>query len=178
MCTLTKTVKTLATRHHEDERFRSIDAVDRDILLALAQDGRITYVALGALVGLSANAATERVRRLEQRGLISGYHAQIDPAAIGRRLSALIDLRLSPGVAPARFETAIHQLEAVREVTFLTGRFDYQLLVACTDTADLDRTLRKLRSDAGAAETETRIILRGPMRRRRDAARTPGRPRG
>lgn len=143
-----------------------MDPIDREILAALWQEARLTYVALGQLVGLSANAVTERVKRLERSGAISGYHAQIDPVAIGRSLSALIDLRLAAGVDPAAFERAVHRIEAVREITFLTGRFDYQLLVACIDARDLDRVLRMLRAAAGVAETETRVILRGPMSRR------------
>lgn len=145
--------------------FRSIDAIDRVILGALLHEARLTFVSLAARVGLSANAVADRIRRLEQSGAISGYHAHINPAAFGRVLSALIDVRLSPGTDPTIFEAVAFGLEAVRQVTFVTGRFDYQLLVACRDAPDLDICLRKLRSDAGVAETETRVILRGPLRR-------------
>ncbi len=150
---------------------RGLDGIDRDILRLLSRDARQSYVKLGAHVGLSANAVAERVRRLEREGVITGYHARIDPRLVGRPLVALVDLRLAPGTAPDAFEAHAARLDGVREVTFVTGRFDYQLLVACRDAADLDRLLRALRGSAGAAETETRVVLRGPLRARRPAMR-------
>jgi Lrp/AsnC family leucine-responsive transcriptional regulator len=151
---------------NQSSDYRSLDAIDYGILGALARDGRVSFVTLAGTVGLSPNAVAERVRRLEREGVIAGYHAQISPRAIGRPLVALVDLRLAPGTDPATFEELVPRVDSVREITFLTGRFDYQLLVACQDAAHLDRALRRLRSEAGVAETETRVVLRGPIRSR------------
>lgn len=105
--------------------------------------------------------------------MISGYHAHIDPRVIGRPLVALIDVKLAPTTKPETFERILNTIAPVREHTFLTGRFDYQLLVTCKNTADLDQVLRTLRSENGVAETETRVVLRGPTRNRRDRQPAP-----
>jgi Lrp/AsnC family leucine-responsive transcriptional regulator len=78
-----------------------------------------------------------------------------------------VDLRLSSGTDPDEFERAASKLPAIREVSFVTGPFDYQLRVACIDANDLDHTIRALRRKAGAAHTETRIILRSASHQRR-----------
>jgi Lrp/AsnC family leucine-responsive transcriptional regulator len=85
--------------------------------------------------------------------------------AIGERADALIDLRLSPETTPDDLERAASKLDGVQEIAFLTGRFDFQLRVACRDATDLDQLLRQLRATAGVAETETRLVLRDVLRR-------------
>src|SRR5690242_8091552 len=157
----------------------ALDDIDRQILRCLARDGRMTFVNLGETIGLSANATTERVRRLERLGVISGYHAHVDPRVIGRPLVALVDVKLAPAIAPERFEELAHTLTEVREQTFLTGHFDFQLLVTCRDSTDLDLMLRRLRVGGFVADIETRIVLRGPTRNRREGrSTTASKPRG
>lgn len=137
-----------------------IDATDHRILSLLSANGRASFAHIGAEVGLSPHAAADRIRRLERQGVITGYSANIDLGAVGRSLDAFIDVRLLPNTDPEGFERLVGQLPAVRELTFLTGRFDYQLRVACHDADELDRTVRTVRRDAGAAATETRIVMR------------------
>jgi Lrp/AsnC family transcriptional regulator, leucine-responsive regulatory protein len=140
-----------------------MDATDDEILRLVRDDARISWRDLGAAVGLSANAAAERVRRLRRAGVITGFVALIDPAAGGRTLEALIGVTLGPGIESDDFATAAARLEPVTEVLHLTGQPDYQLRVACRDTAELDALLRTLRLRLGAADTETTIVLRsGP----------------
>jgi Lrp/AsnC family leucine-responsive transcriptional regulator len=137
-----------------------LDAVDRRILSELARNGRATYADLGRAVSLSPHAVADRVRRLIEARIITGFGASVDFGAIGRGLDALVDVRLLPATSPDHFEGYAAALPAVREVSFVTGRFDYQLRLACEDADDLDRTVRALRQGAGAAVTETRIVLR------------------
>ena len=95
--------------------------------------------------------------------MITGFTATIDPAAGGRRLEALVGVTLAAATDSDRFAAAAARLEAVTEVLHLTGAPDYQLRIACRDTAELDALLRTLRRRLGAADTETTIILRsGP----------------
>jgi len=115
---------------------------------------------LGAAVGLSANAASDRVRRLRRAGVITGFVALVDPAAGGRRFEALVGVTLARGTDSDDFATAAARLPAVMEVLHLSGEPDYQLRVACRDTAELDVLLRTLRRRLGAADTETTVILR------------------
>ncbi len=126
-------------------------------------DGRVSWRDLGASLGLSANAAADRVRRLQRAGVITGFTATIDPAAGGTRLEALVGVTLAPGTDSDDFATAAAQLPQVTEVLHLTGAPDYQLRIGCRDTAELDALLRALRLRLGAADTETTIVLRsGP----------------
>jgi Lrp/AsnC family leucine-responsive transcriptional regulator len=140
-----------------------MDEADSEILRLLRGDGRMSWNDLGAAVGLSANAAADRVRRLRRAGVITGFTAVIDPAAGGRTLQALVGVTLRPGVESDDFAKGAAALDPVVEVLHLTGAPDYQLRVACRDTAELDALLRTLRSRHGAADTETTIVLRsGP----------------
>ena len=141
----------------------AVDAVDSEILKMLRENGRLSWRDLGAAVGLSANAAADRVRRLRKAGVITGFVALVDPAAGGRTLEALVGCTLLPGTDSDKFAADVARLEPVTEVLHLTGRPDYQLRVACRDTFELDALLRTLRLRHGAADTETTIVLRaGP----------------
>jgi Lrp/AsnC family transcriptional regulator, leucine-responsive regulatory protein len=143
----------------------ALDPTDSEILRLLREDGRISWRDLGAAVGLSANAAADRVRRLRQTGVITGFVALIDPAAGGRHIEALVGVTLKRGIDSDAFAVAASRLEPVIEILHLSGAPDYQLRVACRDTAELDAFLRTLRNRVGAADTETTIILRsGPPR--------------
>jgi Lrp/AsnC family transcriptional regulator, leucine-responsive regulatory protein len=103
------------------------------------------------------------VRRLRRAGVVTGFAALVDPAAGGRRLEAVVGVTLAAGTDSDEFATAADRLEPVTEVLHLAGAPDYQLRVACRDTAELDVLLRTLRMRLGAADTETKIILRsGP----------------
>ncbi|MFI4990169.1 MAG: Lrp/AsnC family transcriptional regulator [Solirubrobacterales bacterium] len=92
--------------------------------------------------------------------MITQFTATVDPGAVGRELDALIDVPLQTTVAPEEFERQVGKLDAVREVTFLTGRFDYQLRVACRDRDELNHVVRAIRRKAGGTHTETRIVMR------------------
>jgi Lrp/AsnC family leucine-responsive transcriptional regulator len=87
----------------------------------------------------------------------------VDPASGGRTLQALVGVTLAPGIDSDLFAAQAARLDQVTEVLHLTGAPDYQLRVACRDTAELDALLRTLRLRHGVADTETTIILRsGP----------------
>jgi Lrp/AsnC family leucine-responsive transcriptional regulator len=142
-----------------------MDEIDREILAALVENARLSYRELGERVSLSANATAERVRRMRERGVIAGFRAIVDPAASGRTLVALIDVRLEEPAQSARFERLIESLEEITDGAHVTGRYDYQLRVACRDTADLDRLIRTLKTKGGVVETDTRLALRTVIRR-------------
>jgi Lrp/AsnC family leucine-responsive transcriptional regulator len=136
------------------------DDIDHQILSLLRENGRASFSHIGEQVGLSPHGTADRVRRLEREGVITGYSAKVDLGSVGRSLDAFVDVRLLPSTDPEDFERRIAALPAVREMAFLTGRFDYQLRLACQDPDELDRTVRKIRAEAGAASTETRIVMR------------------
>src|SRR5436189_2193233 len=95
------------------ETIAAMDAVDSEILRLLREDARLSWRDLGAAVGLSANAAADRVRRLRRAGVITGFAALVDPAAGGRTLQALVGVHLAPGVDSDDFAVAADRLEQV-----------------------------------------------------------------
>lgn len=146
-----------------------MDDIDNRIIEALVKNGRASFRELGDAVSLSAHAVAERVRRLCASGVITGFTALVDEARLGRSFDALIEVRLAPTTSPDRFESEVRSLAPVRELTFLTGRFDYQVRLACRDADELDATVRHLRQHAGAAVTETRVVLRSIVTAHRSA---------
>ncbi|MGW4891559.1 Lrp/AsnC family transcriptional regulator [Kitasatospora sp. NPDC004240] len=139
-----------------------MDDLDREILGELRADARISYRDLGARVGLSANAAADRVRRLVRTGVIRGFTALIDPAADVTRpgLTVFIDVRLRPETDSDAFETTALRLPGITEAAHVTGEYDYLLRARASDAAALDQLLRRLKHDAGVAHSNTRIALR------------------
>ena len=112
-----------------------MDDVDLSILAVLDKDGRISNAELAERVGLSPSPCLRRVRRLERTGVIRGYRAVIDPAAIGRSLRVLVGVRI---VRHARtdvvaFERAVIKLPEVRYVYHVAGNYDYILQVEVAD---------------------------------------------
>src|ERR687894_754491 len=107
------------------ETIAVVDPTDSEILRLLRADGRLSWRELGAAVGLSANAAADRVRRLRQAGVILGFTATVDEGAAGRGLVALIDVRLAASGTNDEFEAETAKLEAVTDAGHVTGRLDY-----------------------------------------------------
>jgi Lrp/AsnC family leucine-responsive transcriptional regulator len=138
----------------------SLDTTDFRIISALVRNGRASFASLGEEVGLSPHGAADRVRRLRLAGVITGFTATVDLESVGRALDAFIDVRLMPQTLPEAFERYVSGMPAVQEIAFVTGRFDYHVRVACRNADDLDETVRAIRSQGGAAQTETRIVLR------------------
>lgn len=119
----------------------------------------MSFADLGKEVGLSPHGAADRVRRLERAGVIGGFTVLINLANVGRSLDAFIDVALLPTTPSEKFEQKVLAIPAVQEITFVTGRFDYHVRVACRSADDLDHTVRAIRGQ-GVARTETRIIMR------------------
>jgi Lrp/AsnC family transcriptional regulator, leucine-responsive regulatory protein len=122
-----------------------LDALDRRILRVLQDDGRITFDALAAQVGLSSSAALRRVRRLEDAGVISGYVAVVPPERIGLGLTAYINIRLEKHTESHKrnpmdaFKAAVQAWPEVVECAALTGEMDYLLRVVVEDMAHYSR---------------------------------------
>ncbi|TCC28110.1 Lrp/AsnC family transcriptional regulator [Kribbella speibonae] len=112
-----------------------MDEVDRAILTVLERDGRISNAELAAQVGLSPSPCLRRVQRLEQSGVIRGYRALIDPAAMGRGLRVLAGVRLLRHARAdvVAFERAIVKLTEVVYCHHVTGNYDYLLQVEVAD---------------------------------------------
>ncbi len=137
-----------------------MDEIDQIILGELVRDGRVSFRDLADRVRLSPTATAERVRRLQETGVITGYRAELSPAALGRPLRALIDVRLRPGPDHASLEQDLMTHPCVLSGVHVTGRWDYTLTVACRDVAELDELIMALPRDYNVIETDTRLVLR------------------
>jgi len=149
-------------RLSKDVRPVDIDDVDRRILTALHSDARMSNNALADLVGIAPSTCHGRVRRLQEVGVIRGYYTDIDPAAIGLNLQAMISVTLQ-AAARAKIRSFIQQIRRmpqVMDVYFLAGADDFILHVAARDTDDLRSfVVENLNADADVAGTQTSLIF-------------------
>ena len=139
-----------------------LDDVDRRILTALHADARLPNSALADLVGVAPSTCHGRVRRLTDLGVIRGFYADIDPAAIGLTLQAMISVSLQAN-ARGKIRNFIGQIRRkpqVMDVYFLAGADDFLLHVAARDTDDLRKfVVENLNADADVAGTQTSLIF-------------------
>ena len=135
------------------------DALDTRIIGLLLDSGRMTWRELGNAVHLSPTSVGDRVRRLENLGVISGYRAIVDPAVLGRGMRAVIEVQLRPEIEPDRFEAALSERSEVTFAAYVTGAADYAVIVDCAGAEGLDGFTRWCKAN-GAAKTESRVVLR------------------
>jgi Lrp/AsnC family leucine-responsive transcriptional regulator len=135
------------------------DPTDREIVAALQRNARLTWHELGRIVHLSPNAAAERVRRLERRGVITGYTVRLDADRIGRPIDAVVGVVAEPGSNRVALEQWFTSQPSIVEAVHLTGPDDYLLRVRCRTTSELDEMLMRMKAE-GAASTQTRVVLR------------------
>ena len=133
-----------------------IDKKDHQILGILKQDARIPWQLLGDRVGLSANAAADRVRRMMRRGVITRFTTVVDQRTLGRSLSAIVDARVATS---AKFDEALRHRSDVVWAAHVTGVPDVKIMVACEGTEGLDEFLQWL-AKQGATDTRTDVVLR------------------
>ncbi len=144
---------------------RRLDAVDERILRLLVRNARATWREVGDVVGLSANAVAQRVRRLEQAGVVRGWTAVLDPAVDGPSGTALVSLKITTEPDAEALEQTMAALPFVTEVLDLSGPVDYQVRVRFGDSRDLYEATNALRALRGVVGIETRTVLREVLRR-------------
>jgi len=139
---------------------KSFDQLDREIIGALLKDGRISISTLAQLVALSPSATSDRVKKLEASGVISGYSAIVSADAANRPIQAIIEVQLDPGSASFDIDDELMAMPDVIDAFHLTGRFDYQVRIATSSIEGIEAAVRYLKEDLGVRETSTRVILR------------------
>ena len=140
-----------------------MDAVDDAILRELTADARLPYRELGERVGLSPNAAAGRVRRLVENGTIRGFTVvtATSSARPGSGLEVFVEVRLADGTTNESFTAALGRgFPQVLDAVHVTGSYDYLLHAVVADPAALDLFVRRLKREAGAGQTFTRLALR------------------
>ena len=138
-----------------------LDARDWRLLEALQVDARQGYAELGRQVGLSAPAVAERIRRLEESGVIAGYHAVIDPKRLGYSIDAMIRLRCD-GATCARIGELVTGIPEVLECRRLAGEDSALLRVVALSVAHLEAVLERLLKLHSSVSTTTLVVLQTP----------------
>lgn len=137
-----------------------VDNYDKKLVEHLLKQARSTWAELGTLLGLSAPAAAERVHKLEDRGVIKGYSALVNPESVGLGLAALISVHLERPEHKANFLEMIFNLPEIQECHHVAGEEDYVIKVICKGTRDLERLIsEQIKSVKGVIKTKTTIIL-------------------
>ena len=143
-----------------------ISTNDARILDVLQRDGRRGYADLGAEVGMSGPSAHERVKKLEARGVITGYAAVVDPAAVGFDILAFSWITQAPGTTSNDLTDAFAGIPEIEECHHITGEADYLIKVRARDTRDLERVLRLVQSTKDVFQTETDVVFSSGFERR------------
>ncbi len=138
-----------------------LDEVDLKTLQLLMEKGRATWAELAQVLGLSPPAAAERVRRLEERGVIRGYAAIADPDALGLALTAFIAVTLERPEHRAPFQEYVDNTPHILECYHIAGDFDFLLKVRCANTRELDDLIGDgVKGLPGISRTQTTIVMR------------------
>lgn len=121
----------------QDKRLAGLDPFDQSILIALAEDGRMSITDLAARIGLSKSPTQARLRRLEKTGIIMGYRALLDPISLGLDHVAFVEVRLTDTreTALRAFNAAVQNVPEIEQAHMIAGNFDYLLKVRTRDMA-------------------------------------------
>lgn len=137
----------------------SLDAIDCEILAELQANARVAFAELGRRVGLSTPATIERVRRLEESGVILGYRAVVDPSAVGLPVRAFVKVTVA-GDKLARFSTLVRDLPEVLECHRVTGAESFLVQVAVRDVHHMQQVIDSMMPYVA---TNTSMILASPV---------------
>lgn len=138
-----------------------MEPLDRHIVQVLAQDGRISFADLGRQVGLSTSAVHQRVKRLEERGIITGYRAVVDYTKLGLPLTALMSVKPFDPAAEDDVPQRLNDIEEIVACWSVAGDENYVLLLRVARPQDLEELFARIRQQA-AVSTNTTIVLSTP----------------
>jgi len=142
-----------------------VEDTNRIIISLLARDGRMSFTELARRTGLSVSAAQQRVRRLERRGVIKGYVAQVDPEDAGLPLTAFVSIKPFDPAAPDDAPDRLAHLSAIEACHSVAGEESYILKVRVATPAALEELLQQIRASASVS-TRTTIVLSTPYENR------------
>jgi Lrp/AsnC family leucine-responsive transcriptional regulator len=142
-----------------------LEDTDRRIVALLADDGRMSFTDLGKATGLSTSAVHQRVKRLEQRGLITGYAATVDQEAMGRPLTAFISITPIDPAAPDDYPERVRDIDQIESCWSVAGEESYILKVRVGTPSDLEDLLARIRA-AAHVSTRTTVVLSTPFENR------------
>jgi DNA-binding Lrp family transcriptional regulator len=136
-----------------------MDAVDQRIVALLVADARASYAEIGSKVALSAPAVKRRVDRLRSSGVIKGFTAVIDPAAVGWTTEAFVELFCTGRTSPQQLKAAAKRHPAVGGAYTISGEADALVHLRAVDMAELEQALENLRAEPFVTSTRSMIVL-------------------
>ncbi|MDQ4039516.1 MAG: Lrp/AsnC family transcriptional regulator [Actinomycetota bacterium] len=136
-----------------------MDDVDRRIVSLLRANGRASYAELARTVGLSAPSVHERVSKLESSGVILGYHAAVDRAAVGEAVTALVGVFESDVESDEDLVEALRQMSEITDCFYVAGEEAFLLRVRVADIAALERIVSAISRLRGVSRTRTTVVL-------------------
>jgi Lrp/AsnC family leucine-responsive transcriptional regulator len=132
---------------------------DGRLLAILQQDGRRSYADLGADLGMAGPSAHERVKKLEARGVIRGYAADVDPAAVGLTVLAFTWVTQAPGTVAADLTAEFAAIGEIEECHYIAGEADYILKIRARDMEHLGEVVRRVQVTRHVFSTETDVVF-------------------
>lgn len=136
-----------------------MDEIDRHIVAQLKNNARASFREIGMAVGLSAPAVKRRVDRLVGDGVIEGFTARINPAALGWHAQAWVSVTYAGNVTPDRIRVILQPIPQVVAAYTVSGDADVLVRLRAADMADLERALETLRATGAVARTQSTIVL-------------------
>jgi len=136
-----------------------LDDLDRRIVACLLEDARLSFAQIGARVGLSAPAVKRRVDRMRHDGVITGYAAVVDPAALGWTTEAFVELFCAGRTSPAEIYASIRRHPEVVAAYTVTGEANALVHLRAHDIQGLEQALERLRNEPNIVQTKTSIVL-------------------
>ncbi len=150
-----------------------MEDLDRRLVELLLADGRMSYTDLGRATGLSTSAAHQRVRRLEERGVLTGYSAVIEPTRMGLPLTALVSVTPFDPSEPDDVPDRLRHIAEIEDCYSVAGDESYVLKVRVATPGDLEDLLARIRSAANVS-TRTTVVLSTPWEGRSASRGTDG----
>jgi Lrp/AsnC family transcriptional regulator, leucine-responsive regulatory protein len=141
---------------------RALDKIDRHILRILQADGRIAMKDLAEAVGLTVTPCIERVKRMERDGVITGYHARVDPAQLGAALLVFVEITLGHkgGSMFEQFRREVMKIDEVLECHLVSGDFDYLIKARIGEMSDYRKLLGEILLQLpGAAQSKSYVVM-------------------
>ena len=142
-----------------------MEEIDRKIVSLLARNGRMSFTELARQAGLSVSAIHQRVRRLEQDGVIRGYAAMFNPEDVGLPLTAFVSVKPFDAAAPDNLPERLEHLAAIEACHSVAGDENYILKVRVSSPAALEELLYQIRT-VGGVSTRTTVVLSTPYENR------------
>jgi Lrp/AsnC family leucine-responsive transcriptional regulator len=157
------------------------DSIDRQILELLQENCKQPLAAIGEKVGLTASSVMDRIHKLEQAGVVTGYVAVLDARTLGKDITAFIGVSISHPTSIGAFEREVAHMDDVLDCHHVTGNHTLMLKVKTENTETLERLIDRMRSIEGVTRTETMVVLSTHTERTRirlePEAAEPRRPR-